>query len=109
MTMRGIGVVLAAFTVIGCMAMGSATSLADDVADLEAIVQMPPEAGTLHSFDRYYWRDGSRVIGEYRAGRGSIHFNKPSSVILDGGCGVVHIDYEPARKRIISVACNGVA
>ena len=46
------------------------------------------------------------LLCEYRAG---LHVNEDLPSILDGGCAIVNLLYDPTANRIVWLHCNGVA
>jgi hypothetical protein len=88
------------------------------MARIEREVRLPPGAGALATYARYYaWRDGKdgrkvvavwqNLTGE-RPGRHWVT-ERDFPVIMDGGCGVVSLTWDVATARIEQVACNGYA
>lgn len=50
-----------------------------------------------------------RDVGVFCAYQAGIHLNEEFPSILDGGCGIVNLLYDPAARRIVWIRCNGVA
>lgn len=85
---------------------------------IEREVRLPPDAGALATYARYYaWRDGKdgrKVIAVWqnltgeRPGRHWVT-ERDLPVIMDGGCGVVSLTWDVATARVEHVACNGEA
>ncbi|MGA7713654.1 MAG: hypothetical protein WCA81_17280 [Rhizomicrobium sp.] len=46
------------------------------------------------------------VLCDYRAG---LYVNEPLPSILDGGCGIVNLLYDPAAGQMVWLRCNGIA
>jgi hypothetical protein len=87
-----------------------------EVQDLESHLVKPGPAQLAKSTRFYYgfYDNGMRVIrGEILAdGVGSdmqIHIMQGFPMIADGGCGIIHLSYDPAKHRVLSLRCNGVA
>jgi len=98
-------------------ALGSAQTPADPnvIMDrIEARIVMPAGASPLTLYGRYYaWEprdDGVRkVLGTYvRGERPERHWVRQNELplVLDGGCGIVTLTYDPDADRIERVECN---
>src|SRR5471032_79553 len=95
----------------------------EDIAKLESIVRIPAGPGSapipLAQYQRYYTGivvHGRRMIsGEFvvfggqKPGIFPVGREEDFPGIMDGGCGVVHLLYDIAAKRITEIGCNGVA
>lgn len=79
---------------------------------IEADVRLPNGAKNLSDYARYYYRDGTKVVGIYvsgdKPGRRWVMKSK-APVIMDGGCGVVNVVFDVASRRVTSTFCNGAA
>lgn len=91
--------------------------------DIEQRVQLPEHTKKLHNYARYYATDGGHVIGVYITDfdqqnryydlpigqRRWIEQARDLPSISDGGCTVVHIDYNPKNRGTPHAFCNGRA
>jgi hypothetical protein len=86
-----------------------------EIQALEREISMPAGARPVSAYDRYYAaaiQDGRRVIhGIYfgNGGKTTIEASGNLPVVMDGGCGVVNVDYDVESHKFIRVFCNGVA
>ena len=79
---------------------------------IEASVTLPASAFALTSYRRYYaWVDGKRDTVEAVYDRSGPpkrlwlpHDELP--IILDGGCSVVHFNYEVVSRTVHELRCN---
>ena len=85
-----------------------------EVQELESHLSKPDPAHLAQSARFYYgyFEGGVRVIrGEILAegvGRDTnIHIAPNFPEIMDGGCGVIHLSYDPVKRTVISLRCNG--
>lgn len=76
---------------------------------------LPQGADALDSYARVWWLDGDMLHGllvqpsmvhGLEAGRILLPGPSPYDV-LDGGCGVIHVVYNPTLMRVESLVCNG--
>lgn len=76
---------------------------------------LPQGADALDSYARVWWLDGHMLHGllvqpsmvqGLEAGRVLLPGPSPYDV-LDGGCGVIHVVYNPTLMRVESLVCNG--
>jgi hypothetical protein len=97
------------------------------IAKLESSIKPGaiPRWGNGHSpvitdYARYYtgatMNGESVILGEFVAPSGSaykgvyvVHSEVQFPMILDGGCGIVHVVYSVKAQKLVSVGCNGVA
>lgn len=103
--------------VSGCAAAGEAawTPSSALVAAVEAHLTLPESSRPIGSYGRYYYgrlEHGHRVlVGEFVLGDPSpgVHIVSPANApkVLDGGCSVVNLTYNPAHNKVISLFCNG--
>jgi hypothetical protein len=86
--------------------------------EIERQVQLPPEAGELQQYARYYAFDGESVIGTYmssgendplRGKRLWLADRRDLPILMDGGCAVVNVVYDPPTQRVENTFCNGQA
>lgn len=101
---------------------GSAAGLpwiptADDVEELEGKVQMPKGAAPLNRFTREYAgrieRGHRLIVGLYSGSAGKIVIDKSPAELndttLDGGCGIVNVEYDLTIHRVVDIRCHGEA
>jgi hypothetical protein len=89
----------------------------NDIKELEGKVQMPKGAAPLSTFTREYAGridHGHRVIvGLYSGSGGRIVIDKSPADLndstLDGGCGIVNIEYDITIHRVVDIRCHGEA
>lgn len=86
--------------------------------EIERQVQLPPDADKFQKYARYYAFDGDKVIGTYMTSAGNdplrgrrlwLGDRRDLPTLMDGGCAVVNVVYDPLAKRIESTFCNGRA
>jgi hypothetical protein len=87
-----------------------------EVQTIERSVVLPPGAEPVRAFARYYAgvnRNGHRIIrGIYVLGEDAriVMTNEEKlPMILDGGCGVVTVEYDVSAGAFLMVSCNGEA
>jgi hypothetical protein len=87
-----------------------------DVQELESHLTKPDPTHLAKSTRFYYgyFENGSRVIrGEILTegiGRDmKIHILPSFPEIMDGGCGVINLSYDPVKRSVLSLRCNGRA
>jgi hypothetical protein len=76
-----------------------------------------PAPHDLSQSSRFYfgYKDGQRRVirGEIMSWNPQedtkIHITPNFPIVKDGGCGVIHLDYDPESERITSIQCNGDA
>lgn len=82
---------------------------------LEQSLVLPAGADPMDSYARAWWMDGHLLHGllvqpgmvqGLEAGRVLLPGPPPYDV-LDGGCGVIHVVYNPTPMRVESLVCNG--
>ena len=72
-------------------------------------------ASPLSTYNRHYAvvvQDSSRhILGVHFDNGGKIVFTTPERLprVLDGGCGVVNVEYDVTAKRFLAVTCDGEA
>jgi plasmid stabilization system protein ParE len=91
---------------------------------VESTIRLPVGADPLELYGRNYAFSGDgKVVAVYYAhsdDRGRVlhavagerrwhDWEGELPFIMDGGCSIVHIDYEIATQHILSVSCNGEA
>lgn len=86
--------------------------------EIERQVQLPPDAHELQKYARYYAFDGDKVIGTYTTSAGNDQLRgrrlwlgdrRDLPILMDGGCAVVNVVYDPLAQRIERAFCNGHA
>ena len=86
-----------------------------EIRTLEAAVVLPPGASPLSTYNRHYaavGRGNSRhILGVYFDNGGKIFITTPEGLprVLDGGCGVVNVEFDVTANRFLAVTCNGEA
>jgi hypothetical protein len=87
-----------------------------DVQELESHLTKPSPSQLAKSTRFYYgfYEDGHQVIHGEILGEGSgrdmkIHIAPTFPVIFDGGCSVINLSYDPVKRVVLSLRCNGVA
>jgi hypothetical protein len=95
------------------------TPSAQQVAELEAAVTLPPGAKPLASYARYYTgvRESGRQLikgvlvypssGDGRSAGSSIVPGAQMPEIFGGGCFVIELTQDVAAKRFVEVHCHG--
>jgi len=61
-----------------------------------------------------YYENGSRIIRGEILAEGiwsdmKIHIVANFPIIMDGGCGIIHLSYDPLKRNVRSFRCNGLA
>jgi hypothetical protein len=91
------------------------------VERIEAHITLPPTAGSLSNFNRYYAKKKSSskklLIGLYLNKTFNPHSGEDINIVdesklphvLDGGCGVIYMQYDIDNDRLIDIKCNGNA
>lgn len=112
-----LGTALLLLLVSGCATAGEAawTPSPALVAKVEANLILPAGSQPIGSYGRYYYgrlEHGRRVlVGEFVLEDSSpgVHIIAPADAprVLDGGCSVVNLVYDPAHKKVTSLFCNG--
>jgi hypothetical protein len=90
---------------------------ADDIKELEGKVQMPRGAAPLNTFTREYAgrieRGHRLIVGLYSGSGGKIVIDKSPAELndttLDGGCGIVNVEYDLTIHRVVDIRCHGEA
>jgi hypothetical protein len=90
---------------------------ANDIKELEGKVQMPKGAAPLNTFTREYAgriEHGHRlIVGLYSGSGGRIVIDKSPAELndttLDGGCGIVNVEYDLTIHRVVDIRCHGEA
>ena len=89
-----------------------------DISTIESNIALPKGAHPLAAYSRYYFItdvDGlNQLIGYYfyeNAKNPGIHWIQPNSLpmMADGGCRVVHIEYDLINEKLLKARCNGEA
>ena len=89
-----------------------------DILTIESNIALPKGAHPIATYSRYYYItdvDGlNKLIGYYlyeNAKNPGIHWIQPNSLpmMADGGCRVVHIEYDLINKKLLKARCNGEA
>jgi hypothetical protein len=104
---------------------GELTPEAKEIAKLESVLRLssaelttlgttPP--APLAKYARFY---AGITVGGHRRISGALLLSKPSGVrvvaeknlpkIMDGGCGIIHLLYDPETAHVIWIKCNGLA
>ena len=90
---------------------------ANDIKELEGKVQMPRGAAPLNTFTREYAgrieRGHRLIVGVYSGSGGEIVIVKSPAELndttLDGGCGMVSVQYDLTIHKVVDVRCHGEA
>jgi hypothetical protein len=90
---------------------------ANDIKELEGKVQMPKGAAPLNTFTREYAgrieRGHRLIVGLYSGSGGKIVIDKSPAELddttLDGGCGIVNVEYDLTIHRVVDIRCHGEA
>src|SRR3982074_2931513 len=90
---------------------------ANDIKELEGKVQMPKGAAPLNTFTREYAgrieRGHRLIVGVYSGSGGKIVIDKSPAELndttLDGGCGIVNVEYDLTIHRVVDIRCHGEA
>lgn len=86
--------------------------------EIERQIQLPPEAKEFERYARYYTFDDGRVIGTYVASGGGdpligkrlwVSDKRYLPTLMDGGCVIVNVVYDPIGQKIEHTFCNGLA
>ncbi|MEL6877547.1 MAG: hypothetical protein AAGL68_05545 [Pseudomonadota bacterium] len=86
--------------------------------EIERQVQLPPDADEFQQYAQYYAYDGDRVIATYITSGGNdplkgkrlwLADRRDLPVLMDGGCAVVNVIYDPLAQRVEHIFCNGLA
>jgi hypothetical protein len=89
----------------------------NDIKELEGKVQMPKGAAPLNTFTREYAgrieRGHRLIVGLYSGSGGKIVIDKSPAELndttLDGGCGIVNVEYDLTIHRVVDIRCHGEA
>ena len=88
----------------------------DEIRAIEAAIELPNGSASVSAYTRHYAssnRDGHRVVHALY-----VLDDEPGVVIttveelprvLDGGCGVVTVEYDVTKRAFMQVVCNGDA
>jgi hypothetical protein len=90
---------------------------ANDIKELEGKVRMPKGAAPLNTFTREYAgriENGHHlIVGLYSGSGGRIVIDKSPAELndttLDGGCGIVSVEYDLTIHKVIDIRCHGEA
>ena len=121
--MRGLFVsALALALIAGCadeVAVEESATAPDEhdviMDQIEGAIELPPDASPLNQYRRHYAYDDAKVVAVYLslgAGGRDRQWHDNSSefpMIFDGGCGVIHIVYDPRTEGFDEIFCNGEA
>ena len=85
------------------------------VVAVEAHITLPAGSRPIGAYGRYYYgwfKHGHRMlVGVFvlDATPAGVHIvtSAQAPMVLDGGCSVVNLTYDPARKKVTSLFCNG--
>ncbi|RYY76307.1 MAG: hypothetical protein EOO52_01985 [Gammaproteobacteria bacterium] len=89
-----------------------------DISTIESDITLPKGAHSLAAYSRYYFItdvDGlNKLTGYYiyeYAKSPGIYWIQPDSrpLMADGGCRVIHVEYDLINKKLIKTWCNGEA
>lgn len=116
-SIQRLGPALLLLLVSGCATAseGTWTPSSELVAKVEAHLTLPAGSQPIGSYGRYYYgrfEQGRRVlVGEFVLEDSSpgVHIIAPANApkVLDGGCSVVNLVYDPTHEKIVSFFCNG--
>ncbi|HCH0556903.1 hypothetical protein [Pseudoxanthomonas winnipegensis] len=115
--MRFTGILFAALLVSACTGPGAKDlDGAQLVKALEQQVKLPQDASPLSDYTRYYKLTAEGVlVGVYIKGfdggdrQAHLVSERELPLILDGGCNVIHVQYDPGANKVLRVFCNGIA
>ncbi|WJI15909.1 hypothetical protein MWN52_00930 [Pseudoxanthomonas winnipegensis] len=86
------------------------------VIALEQQVRLAKDASPLSDYTRYYTltAEGMLVgiyVKDFDGGDRQAHLvsKREMPLILDGGCNVIHLRYDPGANKVLHVFCNGIA
>lgn len=93
------------------------------VAASEAKLRLPPTSLKLGAYVRYYTGEivggrrmlrGYFVLSSFMEGAAApdgpgVHIKAPPLAVMDGGCGVITVEYDVEAGKFASVSCNGLA
>jgi hypothetical protein len=90
---------------------------ANDIKELEGKLQMPKGAAPLNTFTREYAgrieRGHRLIVGLYFGSGGKFVIDKSPAELndttLDGGCGIVNVEYDLTIHRVVDIRCHGEA
>jgi hypothetical protein len=90
---------------------------ANDIKELEGKVKMPKGAAPLNTLTREYAgrieRGHRLIVGLYSGSGGKIVIDESPAELndttLDGGCGIVNVEYDLTIHRVINIRCHGEA
>jgi hypothetical protein len=116
---------LASLALEACSGSDIWTPDAKTIAKLESVIKIPKgrqdeSTFPLNKYRRYYWgttKDGMPMINGVLmlAGKGTqppgvyIVREKELQISMDGGCGIVYLNYDPKAVRIVEIRCGGYA
>lgn len=105
--------------VSGCAAASETawTPSSAQIAEVEAHLTLPAGSQPMASYARLYYarfEHGHReLVGVFvlEIAPPGVHVVTQAKAprVLDGGCSVVNLTYDPARKKVTSLFCNGDA
>ncbi len=86
------------------------------IAHIESKLWMPPGAGPLFAYDRYYTASESnehRIVEGFfvRSGarRGAVYIVEKLPIVDDGGCDYVGVEFDVDSDAVTEISCNGEA
>lgn len=123
--LQPIVLLLCAFSLAACARTSSIPPASllpsiDEVRGIEEALQMPPGAKPMDTYVRYYsgtmYKGRHIFVGTFLAESTFPSQSPPAEVVISaleelpsvfgGSCGVVHVMYDVATKRITSAECN---
>jgi hypothetical protein len=116
------GAFMACFAVFASAEVVSAQKVPNlqTIASLETGLRLPKGAKPLASYDRYHAYtvvDGRTMIAGTLIGTRSglpgkislLSDLRQAPIVMDGGCNVIHLWWDPKTAHISAIACNGYA
>ena len=87
------------------------------IIEMESKLKLPESSYPLSSYSRFYSvtvaNGHQKIVGQYRYNpeHAGIHLVKFKELprTMDGGCSVIHIEFDLEKKSLLSVNCGGVA
>jgi hypothetical protein len=92
----------------------------DAIQRVESSVKMPPGAKPIANYNRFYTteiRGRQMILGAFLLDSPGPHGTPPAvhivvpqdmPTVFDGGCAVVHLQYDIRAARIVTIFCNGL-
>ena len=111
-----LGLVISADGARGAGRTGDWTPTGAQIEALEAHLPSQPPSGLLASSRYYYGITSNRhrfIVGEIlgfpgRQGPG-IYLQRDLPIVNDGGCSVINLTYDVAKRAFVAFGCNGQA